>query len=145
MKQPVQDLLTASGVDLTNGGGFKELAQFQNYLSDYKIIVYDGLSPDRVLFSGNSLSNKKLYLLYDSGHYNVITNLEGAIAKRYICNACDILYDNTHKCDSVCSLCTATPPRTKDRSTYCATCNRWFLSENIFHFVKWWSLKIKKI
>ena len=30
MKQPVQDLLTASGVNLTNGGGFKELKQFQN-------------------------------------------------------------------------------------------------------------------
>jgi hypothetical protein len=39
MKQPVQNLLSASGVDLTNGGGFKELEQFQNYLSDYKIFV----------------------------------------------------------------------------------------------------------
>jgi hypothetical protein len=87
MKQPVQDLLTASGFDLTNGGGFKELEQFQNYLSGYKIIVYDGLSPDRVLFSENSLSNKKLYLLYDSGHYNSITNIKAAMAKRYISNA----------------------------------------------------------
>ena len=42
MKRPVQDFLTASGVDLTNGGGLKELEQFQNNLSDYKIIVYDG-------------------------------------------------------------------------------------------------------
>jgi hypothetical protein len=58
LKQPVQNLLSASGVKLTNGGGFKELEQFQNYLSDCKIIVYDGLSPDRVFFSGNSLSNK---------------------------------------------------------------------------------------
>jgi len=83
--------------------------------------VCDGLSPDRVLFIGNSLSNKILYLLYDAGHYNVITNLKGAIAKRYICNACDTLYDNTHKCDKGCSLCTATPPCFKDRSKYCDT------------------------
>ena len=49
------------------------------YLSDYKIIVYDGLSPDRVMFSGNSVSTKKLYLLYDEDkHYNVIINLKGA-------------------------------------------------------------------
>ena len=49
LKHPFQDLLSASSVDLTNGGEFKELEQFQNYLSDYKIVVYDGLSPDRVL------------------------------------------------------------------------------------------------
>jgi len=87
MKRPVQDILTASGVDLINGRGFKELKQFQNYLSDYKFIVYDGLHPDRVIFSGNSLSNKKLYLLYDAAHYNVTTNLKASVAKRYICNA----------------------------------------------------------
>jgi hypothetical protein len=36
------------------------------------------------MFSGNSFSNNKLYLLYDSdsGHYNVITNSKGAMAKK---------------------------------------------------------------
>jgi hypothetical protein len=60
LRQPVQDLLKASGVDLSNGGGVEELEQFQQYLSDYKIIAFDGLHPDRVMFSGNSLSDKKL-------------------------------------------------------------------------------------
>jgi len=84
-KKPVDELLNASGVDLSYGGGFKELQHFQQYLLDYKIIVFDGLYPDRVMFSGNSLSAKKLYLLYDRDfeHYNVITNLKGAMAKRY--------------------------------------------------------------
>jgi len=118
LKQPIQDLLNASGVDLMNGGGLNELEQFQNYPSDYRIIVYDCLSPDRVIFSGNSLWNKKLYLLYDtdSGLYNVITILNVTMAKRYICNACDTLYDFTHKCDKACSVCTATPPCFKDQS-----------------------------
>ena len=50
--------------------------------------MFDGLYPDRVMFSVNSLSAKKLYLLYDedSGHYNVITILKGAMTKGYICN-----------------------------------------------------------
>ena len=50
--------------------------------------MFDGLYPDRVMCSGKSLSAKKLYLLYDrdSVRYNVITNLKGAMAKRYICN-----------------------------------------------------------
>ena len=44
MKKPVEDLLKTSGGNLCNAGGFKELQQFQEYLSDYKIIVYDGLT-----------------------------------------------------------------------------------------------------
>jgi len=97
-------------------------------------MVYDALNPDRFIFSGNSLSNKKLYLLYDtdSGHHNVITNLKAAMAQRYICNVCDTLYDKTHKCDKACSLCTATPPCTKDQSKNCRTCNWWFLVEKCF-------------
>jgi len=91
LKEPFEQLLNASGVDLSNGGGFEELQQFQQYLSGYKIIVFDGLYPDRVMFSGNSLSAKKLCLLYDpdSGQYNVITNLNGSMAKKNIRNGCD--------------------------------------------------------
>jgi hypothetical protein len=108
--KPFEELLDVSGVDLTNGGGLEDLQQFQEYLTDYKIIVFDGLKPDRVMFSGNSLSAKELYLLYDadSGHYNVITNVKGAMAKRHTCNGFDTLYDFTHKSDKVCCLCTAT-------------------------------------
>jgi hypothetical protein len=134
LKKPVEELLKASGVDLTNGGGLEELQQFQQYLSDYKIIVFDGLKPDRLFFKGNSNSAKKLYLLYDPdcGHYNVITNIKAAMAKKYVCNGCDTLYDNTHKCDKVCSLCTNTPPCKKDQFRHCDTCNRRFLSEKCF-------------
>jgi len=45
-----QDILSSSCVNLTNGGGLNERKQFQNYLSGYKFIVYDGLNPDRVNF-----------------------------------------------------------------------------------------------
>jgi len=49
--------------------------------------------------SGNSLSVKKLYSLYDmhSGHYNVIKNIKAAMAKGCVRNACDTLYDFRHK------------------------------------------------
>ena len=86
------------------------------------------------MFSGNSLKTKKLYLLYfgDSRHYDVITNLKGAMVKQYIYKGCDTLYDKTHKCDKLCFLCTVTPPCTKDQTKYCGTCNRRFLSEKCF-------------
>jgi hypothetical protein len=80
--------------------------------------VFDGLRPDRVMFIGNSLLAKKLYLLcyrYD-GHYDVMTNLSAATAKRYIRTTCETLYDFSHKCDKVCSICTATLPCNKDQS-----------------------------
>ena len=96
--------------------------------------MFDGLNPDRVMCSGNSFSTKKLHLPYDrdNEHYNVITNLKGAMAKQYVCNGCDTLYYFTYKCDKVCSLCTATPPCTKDQNKYCGTCNRRPLSEKCF-------------
>ena len=92
------------------------------------------MNTDRVMFSGNSVSSMKLYLLYDAKdkHYNVITNLKGAMAKKYIGNGCDTLYDHTLKCDKVCPLCTCTPSCTKYQERYFATCNRWFLSEKCF-------------
>ena len=97
LNKPVEDLLKAPGVDLSNGGGLEELQQFQDYLTDYKIVVFDGLSPDRLIFSGNSHWAKKLYLLYDSdnGHYNVITNIKAAMAKRHICDGCDTIRIHT--------------------------------------------------
>jgi hypothetical protein len=45
LNKHVEDLLKASGVDLSNGGGLEELEQFQNYLLVYKIVVFDGLNP----------------------------------------------------------------------------------------------------
>jgi len=54
------------------------------------------------------------------------------MAKKYICNGCDTLYDKTHKYDQICSLCTATTPCTKDQAKYCGICNRRFLSEKCF-------------
>jgi hypothetical protein len=74
-------------------------------------------------FNVYSHSAKKLYLLYDSdsGHYNVITNIKGAMTKKYICNGWDTLYDNSHNCDKVCSLCTYTPPCKIDQTRHCDT------------------------
>jgi hypothetical protein len=62
----IQKLLNASGVDLPNGGGFRELEQFQLYPSYYKIIVFDGLHPDRVMLSGNSFRQRN-YIYYMIG------------------------------------------------------------------------------
>jgi len=72
--------------------------------------VYNGLSPDRVFFEGNSLLKKNLYMLYDvdSVHFNLITNLKDAMAKRYIyitcVTHCTTLHTSEIKLDSCVQL-----------------------------------------
>jgi hypothetical protein len=67
------------------------------------------LRPDRLIFGGTSLPNKKLYWLHDveTGHYNVIAKIKAAMAKRFTVNACDALYNITHTCDKAFTLCTS--------------------------------------
>ena len=75
------------------------LKNFSSFKTTSRIIklLFDGLRPDRLIFSGNSHSTKKMYLLLnsDNADYNVITNINAAMVKKFICNACDTLYDET--------------------------------------------------
>jgi len=87
----VASLLETTGIDLTNGGGIPEIIRFQEHFREYKIVVYDNLHSDSILFEGRVESPKRINLLYDdvNRHYHVITNLTGAMAKRYVCRACN--------------------------------------------------------
>ena len=42
------------------------------------------------MFDGQVQTEKRINLLYDdvSRHYHVIVNITGAMAKRYVCEAC---------------------------------------------------------
>jgi len=81
--------------------------QFQEHFHEYKIIVYEGLNCDGIMFEGQVQSSKRL-LLYDgvTRQYHVIS-LAGAMAKRYVCQACNkgCRNDVTHKCDQTRSDC----------------------------------------
>jgi hypothetical protein len=84
IKPKVDELIAASGVNLSNDGGIPELKILQNYLAYYRIVVYSGLRCENVIFDGHTDSNKRLNLLYDfkTNHFNVIVNLTGAMAKQ---------------------------------------------------------------
>ena len=56
----VASLLETTGIDLTNGGGIPELIRFQDHFHGYKILVYDGLHCDSILFEGQVDSPKHL-------------------------------------------------------------------------------------
>jgi len=133
----VQNLLETTGIDLTNGAGIPELIRFQEHFRDYKITVYQGLVCDSAMFEGQIESFEQLNLLYDDveRHYHVITNLTVAMAKRYVCKACNKVCksDVTHVCDQTCSDCVASPPcASGDFRIPCDECNRHFRSRTCF-------------
>ena len=97
----VNHLLQTTSIDLTNGGGVRELTQFQEHYKDYRIVVYGGLNCEDLIFDGQNKSEKRICLLYDetTRHYHMITNQKGAKAKRYISEGCGkgCKRDSTHK------------------------------------------------
>jgi len=46
----VKSLLKTTGIVLANGGGNPELNRLQENVLEYKIVVYDGLRCDSILF-----------------------------------------------------------------------------------------------
>jgi len=83
IRPTVQALLQQTGIDLTWGGGSPNLTVFKNF-RDYKIVVYQGLGCDDIMYEGQVDSFKHLNILYDDDerYYHVITNLTCAMAKR---------------------------------------------------------------
>jgi hypothetical protein len=113
--RPVVDrLLQTTGIDLSNGAGLPELSRFQEHFRNYKIVVYAGLNYDSILFEGRVESSKRLNLLCDdvTRHYHVIAKLTGAMAKEYVCKACNkgCRSDVTHVCDHTCNDCFTNHP-----------------------------------
>ena len=109
----VQTLLETIGINLSNGAEIPEIVRFQEYFRKYKIIFYHGLSCEDIMIEGQVESLKRINLLYDDveGHHHVITNLTGAMTRRYVCKGCykACTSDVTHACDQTCSECLFCP------------------------------------
>jgi len=89
------------------------------------------------MFEGQVHSVKRINLLYDDveRHYHVITNLTGAMARRYVCKGCNISSRRnvTHTCDQKCSDCVARSPCVFSHFRYpCLECNRHFRIHTCF-------------
>jgi hypothetical protein len=133
----VQNLLTTTGIDLSEGAGIPEIERFQDHFSQYKIVVYEGLNCDSIMYEGHVDTPARINLLYDdiTRHYHVIGNLTGAMAKRFVCKGCGkgCRRESTHICDQTCSDCMASPPCVFSGVRIpCTDCNRHFRSMTCF-------------
>jgi len=101
-------------IDLASGLGVPELIRSQEHFREYKIVVYKGLRYDNIMFEGRVDLVKRVNLLYDDveRHFHEITKLTGAMAKKYVCKACNksCRSDVTLVCDQTCSECATSPP-----------------------------------
>jgi hypothetical protein len=135
----VQQLLTTTGINLSRGAGIPELVSFQNHFAnEYRIVVYERFDCNRILFDGQTDSQRRINLFYDdvTEHYHVIGSLTGFMAKGYVCTACNKSYNSTnrHLCDQTCPCCMVCPPciETGNRIP-CLECNRHFRSQTCFN------------
>ena len=102
IRPAVDQLLETSGVDLSRGGGVRELMRFQQHFKEYRIVVFRGLECKDIMFDGKVDSEKRLNLVYDEvhHHFHVINNVTGALSQQYFCKGCNKGYGRgvTHRC-----------------------------------------------
>jgi len=137
IRPAVQNLHETTGINLDRGEGIRELEQFQDHFKEYRIVVYANLNSEATYYDGHVDSEKRINLLYDDveHHYRVITYLTGAMAKRYVCTACNrgCKSDVLHICDEKCEACMSVPPcQFTGLRIPCEACNRNFRSQTYF-------------
>ena len=92
-------------------------------------MVYSDLRCDNYIFDGQVVTPQRINLLCDGQHYHVITNLAAAMAKEYVCPACNegCRRGAQHNCDAACEACSAIPSCISDNARFpCDECNRHF-------------------
>jgi hypothetical protein len=149
IRHVVQNLLATTGIDIRQGAGIPEIETLQEHFGEYKIVVYEGLNCDNIMYEGRVESPTRINLLYDevTRHYHVIGSLTGAMTKQFVCKVCGKggRSDTEHRCDQTCSDCMAKPPCVFSGVRIpCAACNRHFRSPSCFDNHKKKTRKNKK-
>ena len=62
MGPQVRRLLEATGINLDDGGGIRELRRFQEHLKEYRIVVYAGLDCQDIMYDGDVPSAERINL-----------------------------------------------------------------------------------
>jgi len=137
IRHVVQTLLETTGIEMSNGAGIHELVRFQQHFRQYKIVIYQGLSGEDIMFEGQVDSPKRLNILNDEveRNYHLIAKLTTATAKKYVSKGCSkaCKRDITHVCDQTCSDYMVRPPCAfAEVRISCEDCHRHFRNAAFF-------------
>ena len=127
------DLHQAANVPL-GPCGMNEVKLFQNYLSNYQIIVVSGDHNNSIIYPPQppDTDEKPTINLYlHDNHFDVITTLPGFLNKSYFCHRCHKAYCSTadHLCPAMCRSCRAFGCVLEGDGIVCNECDRLFKNQ----------------
>ena len=127
------DLHQAANVPL-GPCGMDEVKLFQNYLSNYQIIVVSGDHNNSIIYPPQppGTDEKPTINLYFHGkHFDVITSIPGFLNRSYFCHRCHKSYDHTtdHLCSTMCRSCRAFGCVLEGDGIVCNECDRLFKNQ----------------
>ena len=140
--RPVQrerafDLHEAANVPL-GPCGLNQVALFQQYLTDYQIVVISGDHNNSVIYPPqSSVTDEKQHLtlyLHDN-HFDVINSVPGFLNRSYFCFRCYKAYDHVtdHFCTNMCRSCRGFGCVMENDGIVCRECKRLFKSQQCYH------------
>ena len=127
------DLHVAANVPL-GPCGIEEVKLFQQYLSNYQIIIVSGDHNNCIIYPPKppGTDEKPIISLYfHNNHFDVITKLPGFLNKAYFCKRCHKCYSNTtdHVCPAMCGSCRGFGCVLEGEGIVCNECNRLFKNQ----------------
>ena len=139
-QQRALDLHQAANVPL-GPCGLDEVKLFQNYLTNYQIVVVSGTHNNTIIYPPQqSGTNEKpiLGLYYNDNHFDTITSIKGFLGRSYFCNRCLKGYDATtdHLCSGMCRCCRAFGCEWDDTRKSCTECDRTFKNQACYNYHK---------
>ena len=127
------DLHEAANVPL-GPCGIEEVKLFQNYLSNYQIIIVSGDHNNSIIYPPKppGTDEKPIISLYfHNNNFDVITKLPGFLSKSYFCKRCHKSYNTTtdHVCPAMCGSCRGFGCVLEGEAIVCNECNRLFKNQ----------------
>ena len=127
------DLYVAANVPL-GPCGIDEVKLFQNYLTNYQIIVVSGDHNNSIIYPPKppGTDEKPIIGLYlHDNHFDVITSIPGFLSKTYFCRRCHKCYNTTtdHLCPAMCRSCRGFGCILEGDGIVCNECDRLFKNQ----------------
>ena len=134
------DLHEAANVPL-GPCGLNEVALFQQYLTNYQIMIVSGDHDNSIIYppqSSGTVEKPTLTLYLHDNHFDVINKLPGFLSRSYFCFRCHKAYDHTtdHLCSSMCRSCRGFGCAWEGDGIVCRECKRLFKSQRCYEHHK---------
>ena len=135
------DLHQAANVPL-RPCGLNEVKLFQQYLTNYQIIVVSGDHNNSIIYPPQPPANpnpeKSIYLYFHANHFDVITSLPGFLNRNYFCHRCHKTYDHAsdHMCPTMCRSCRHFGCALEGDGIVCNECDRLFKNQTCYYHHK---------